>query len=60
MARLDIRLSDEEKAQLQSAADQAGKTLSEFVRDEIIRQEGDDRFAQLDSRIGRLEEMAGL
>lgn len=73
MARIDIRLSDEQKADLRLQAERAGKTLSEFTRDRLLGFGGDtavqlgenqealrDVVNDHESRLSRLEEMAGL
>lgn len=62
MARLDFRLSDAEKAQLQAEAEARGMTLTEIAKERIFGPAAGDegRLDDHERRLARLEEMAGL
>lgn len=61
MARIDFRLSQVEKDQLQADAVREGRSVSDVIRFRLFgAAEGDERFEDLERRVSRLEEMAGL
>lgn len=54
MPTIAIRVSDAEKADLESAARRSGQTLSEFVRQALAVRDGktlDERVAALEARL---------
>lgn len=58
---MDLRLSDGEKDQLQREADSRGLTLTELVKERVFGPQADtDRLDDLERRLSRLEELAGL
>jgi uncharacterized protein (DUF1778 family) len=61
-ARIDFRLSDGEKLALQQMADAEGKSLSQLIKERVLGASSslDERLEAVESRLSRLEEMAGL
>lgn len=69
MARVDIRLPDDQKDALHTLAFAEGKTISEFIRNRLITAEQEEAkrmgalreiLTDYERRLSRLEEMAGL
>jgi hypothetical protein len=61
VARLDIRLSEQEKQQMESEAASEGISLSELVRRRVLGVQGSgERLEAIERRLDRLEELAGL
>ena len=60
MAMLSVKLPDEALRLLRQEAGAQGLSLSELVRRKLDLEHRDDRYDDLDRRVSRLEEMAGL
>lgn len=60
MARLEFRLADSEKQRLAQEAAAKGVTLTRLVKERLFGAPGDDRLDEIERRLERLEEMAGL
>jgi predicted site-specific integrase-resolvase len=61
MARVDIRLDDDDKARLLDEAHAEGRSLSELARDRLLGRVSEaQRLDDMDRRVTRLEGMAGM
>lgn len=60
MPTLTVKLSEQAMYQLRQEASAQDLTLSAWVRRKLDLEQRDDRYEDLDRRVSRLEEMAGL